>query len=181
MAMADLHISISVALSLYVLSLLFFFSNAHNHRLSVRLPLIGSLSLSAHQPNTDDVHDLLPQYGLPRGLLPDNVESYALDPSGHFSIQLTKPCYVHFDQLVYYEKEIKGKLTYGAVREVSGIQAKKLFLWLTITGMEVSKDGDGMIEFFAGALSEKLPAKQFEDVPVCRSKVADLRTKLASI
>ncbi|KAJ4824736.1 hypothetical protein Tsubulata_014991, partial [Turnera subulata] len=124
------------------------------------------LSLST----TDDVHDLLPKYGFPRGLIPNNVESYTLSPSGSFSIKLTNPCYIHFDRLVYYDTEIKGKLSFGAVTDVSGIQAKKLFLWVSVTGIEVSKDGDGSIEFFSGFLSEKLPAKQFEEIPVCKSR-----------
>ncbi|KAF5748823.1 hypothetical protein HS088_TW04G00783 [Tripterygium wilfordii] len=59
--------------------------------------------------------------------------------------------YVQFDQLVWYDKIIKGRLTYGAVHDVSGIQAKKLFLWLPVTGIEVDKDA-GMLEFYVGAL-----------------------------
>ncbi|KAF5748811.1 hypothetical protein HS088_TW04G00771 [Tripterygium wilfordii] len=128
----------------------------------------------------NDVHDLLPQYGFPRGLIPANAKSYTLeDDTGSFTIHLEAPCYVQFDQLVWYDKIIKGRLTYGAVHDVSGIQAKKLFLWLPVTGIEVDKDA-GMLEFYVGALSEKLPAKQFQEVPTCRGK-GSLRTNLASI
>ncbi|EEF31517.1 uncharacterized protein LOC8267791 [Ricinus communis] len=161
----------SLQISLYLLSLIFL-SKTHL-----------TFSLDPHRPflaqSTIDVHDLLPLYGLPRGLLPENVKSYTLSPTGSFTIQLKTPCYVHFDRLVYYDKEIKGKLSYGAVNDVSGIQAKKLFLWVSVSAIEVSKD-DGMIEFFVGPLSEKLPAAQFNDIPACKSKVA-LRTNLESI
>ncbi|KAK2999747.1 hypothetical protein RJ639_024677 [Escallonia herrerae] len=126
------------------------------------------LSLSA-VTTTSDIHDLLPTYGLPKGLLPDAVTSYSLSPDGAFTVHLSRPCYVHFDQLVYYDKTIKGKLTYGSVSDVSGIQAKKLFLWVTVTGMDLDS-GSGMIEFHVGALSQKLPAKQFETVPRCQTK-----------
>ncbi|KAJ6392699.1 hypothetical protein OIU77_022234 [Salix suchowensis] len=143
-----------LALSLYLLSL---------HILSkTRL----CLSLT-----TSDIHDLLPQYGLPRGLLPDNVESFTLPSSdGSFEVKLKTTCYVHFDDVVYYDKVIKGKMSYGSVHEVSGIQAKKLFVWLPVTGIEVSKADEGMVSFFVGPISEELPAKQFEDVPVCKRK-----------
>ncbi|KAJ0021572.1 hypothetical protein Pint_31362 [Pistacia integerrima] len=128
-----------------------------------------------------DVHDLLPLYGLPKGILPGNVKSFTLaNDTGAFSVELTSTCYVQFDQLVYYDKKIKGKLSYGAVSEVSGIQAKKLFLWLPVTGMEKVKGSD-MVRFYVGALSEDLPSQQFQDIPVCKIKACSLRTNLASI
>ncbi|KAL3609072.1 hypothetical protein D5086_000092 [Populus alba] len=146
-------------LSLYLLSLLLLSKS----RLS--LSLVSS-----------DIHDLLPQYGLPRGLLPDNVESYTLPSSdGSFEVKLKTPYYVHFDDVVYYDKVIKGKLSYGSVHDVSGIQAKKLFIWLPVTGIEVSKADDGMISFFVGPISEELPAKQFEDVPACSDLAVVIR------
>lgn len=87
---------------------------------------------------------------------------------------------MQFDQLVYYDKKVNGKLSYGSVSSVSGIQAKKLFLWVSVTGMQADKDTD-TIEFYVGALSEKLPAKQFENVPVCKSKACTTGTRPESI
>lgn len=110
------------------------------------------------------------------------MESYTLSASGSFEVKLKTSCYVHFDQVVYYGKEIKGKLSYGSVHDVSGIQAKKLFVWLSVSGIEISKDHDGMIKFFVGSFSEELPVKQFQDVPACESKVAaGLRENLESM
>ncbi|CAK7339145.1 unnamed protein product [Dovyalis caffra] len=154
--------------------------------LAISLHLLSVLLLSKTQLSlaltTSDIHDLLSQYGLPRGLLPDNVESYTLQSSdGSFEVSLKTPCYVHFDEVVYYDKEIKGKLSYGSVHDVSGIQAKKLFVWLPVTGIEVSKADAGMVKFFVGPVSEELPAQQFEDVPACKRKVGGLRTDLESM
>ncbi|KAG5566180.1 hypothetical protein RHGRI_001946 [Rhododendron griersonianum] len=130
------------------------------------------LSLST-TTTTADIHDLLPQYGFPRGLIPDAVKSYSLSSDGSFAINLDRSCYVHFDdELVYYDKVVKGKMiSYGSVSDMSGIQAKKLFLWVTVTGMTADSDA-GMIEFHVGALSEKLPAKQFESIHSCKNKGA---------
>lgn len=127
-----------------------------------------------------DVHDLLPQYGFPRGILPDNVASYSLSDDGAFEVRLRGPCYVQFDRLVYYDRKISGKLSYGSVSGVSGIQAKKLFVWLPVTGIK-SDSGSGMIEFYVGALSEKLPAAQFEAVPACKSNARDGNPGAASV
>ncbi|AET04177.1 hypothetical protein MtrunA17_Chr8g0378501 [Medicago truncatula] len=125
-----------------------------------------------------DIHDLLPDYGFPKGILPNNIASYTLSPSGYFTLHLQSPCYVRFSgQLVYYDTLVTGTLTYGSVSGVSGIQAKMLFIWLPVTGMEVDSPS-GMLQFFVGALSKKLPANQFQDVPGCSSKACkDSATK----
>ncbi|XP_020206094.1 uncharacterized protein LOC109791237 [Cajanus cajan] len=114
-----------------------------------------------------DIHDVLPEYGFPKGLLPNNAVSYTLSSDGAFTVQLQDPCYVYWeDQLVYYHTLIKGTLTYGSVSHVSGIQAQKLFLWLPVTGITLHQDS-GMLQFFVGALSQTLPAADFQDVPGC--------------
>nr|GEY52223.1 hypothetical protein CTI12_AA223780 [Tanacetum cinerariifolium] len=130
-----------------------------------------SLNLIITTTFANDIHDILPEYGLPIGILPDAVQSYTLSPTdGSFTVFLTNPCYVKFDdQTVYYDKTIKGKLTYGSVSNVSGIQAKELFVWLSVTGMEVDVGGD-MVEFHVGVLSKKLPVDMFREVPECKSK-----------
>lgn len=156
------------------LSLLFLIFLSGSHSLNV--------SHSSHLPLNliTDVHDLLPLYGLPKGLLPGNVKSYSLDKeTGSFSIELTSDCYVHFEQLVWYDKKIVGKLTYGAVKDVSGIQAKKLFLWLPVTGME-KVSGSDTIKFYVGSLSEELPAGQFAEIPDCKRKACP-RSSISSM
>ncbi|KGN66577.1 uncharacterized protein LOC101202755 [Cucumis sativus] len=118
---------------------------------------------------SSDIHDLLPLYGFPVGLLPDNVNSYTLSDDGTFEIQLQSSCYVHFSDLVYYGKNIKGKLSNRSLSDVSGIEVKKLFAWLPITGIKVTPDSKS-IEFAVGFLSEILPVSMFESIPTCRRK-----------
>uniref|UniRef100_A0A251TFF8 Uncharacterized protein n=2 Tax=Helianthus annuus TaxID=4232 RepID=A0A251TFF8_HELAN len=121
---------------------------------------------------TSDIHDILQNYGLPIGILPDAVESYTLSPTGAFTVTLSRPCYVKFDdQTVYYNNFITGTLTYGSVSGVSGIQAKQLFLWLSVTGMDLDTSSN-MIEFHVGVLSKKLPVDMFLDVPECKSQAS---------
>ena len=123
--------------------------------------------LSSFKTSTPDVHDLLPNYSLPKGLIPGNVKSYSLNSDSTFTIELTHECYVKFTDLVYYKTVLTGKLGDGKVSDVSGIEVKKLFAWLPITGIQV--DGSS-IEFQVGFLSEKLPASLFQEIPTCRNK-----------
>ncbi|KAL5976725.1 hypothetical protein ACLOJK_021058 [Asimina triloba] len=127
-----------------------------------------------HAATADPVHDILPKFGLPAGLVPDSVTGYSLSDDGEFEIQLAQPCYVKFTDLVYYDKKITGQLSYGAITNLSGIQVKKFFLWLSITGMKAVDSKD--IEFQVGFTSETLPVTQFEDVPTCKAhaSMADL-------
>uniref|UniRef100_A0A7N0VLN2 DUF538 family protein n=1 Tax=Kalanchoe fedtschenkoi TaxID=63787 RepID=A0A7N0VLN2_KALFE len=139
--------------------------------ISLRVPTTRALTSETaiqNQPG-NEIHDLLPKYGFPRGLIPNIVKSYTLTDDGDLQIFLQHPCYVQFDQLVYYDKVVKGKLKYGSVTAVSGIQIKKLFVWVTVTGMDADFDSD-MVEFHVGALSQKLPAKQFQEIPSCKNK-----------
>ena len=146
---------------------------------SLRLLLIAAVvaSLSASSASSAgglaiaDVHDLLPLYGLPKGLVPDNVKSYSLSDDGDFVIELKSTCYVHFEsRLVYYDKKIRGKISYGEVSDASGIQAKKAFIWVSVTGIVAHPSRDS-IEFKVGFLGEELPASEFEKIPVCRDKL----------
>ena len=113
-------------------------------------------------------NDVLSEYGLPKGLLPDEVTSYTfVNATGDFKIQLASSCYVWFgDHYVYFDKSISGTITYGAISNLSGIQAKKLFIWVYISSM-VARPERGMIEFHAGFISEDVPMSLFEKMPVC--------------
>ncbi|PON42963.1 hypothetical protein TorRG33x02_334720 [Trema orientale] len=82
-----------------------------------------------------DVHDLLPQYGFPRGLLPNNVKSYTLSDDGDFEVELESPCYVELYD-VYYDQMIKGHLTFGSISHLSGVLVKTLFLWFPVTHVD---------------------------------------------
>lgn len=133
--------------------------------------LSSSLNLDRPSLAADDIHDLLPLYGFPKGLLPINVKSYTLSDDGDFTVDLISRCYVHFpDQIVFYDKKIAGRLSYGSVKDVQGIQAKEVFFWVPITAME-SDPSSGTIVFSVGFVSKTLPASMFENVPSCSTKL----------
>ncbi|CAH2033481.1 unnamed protein product [Thlaspi arvense] len=138
--------------------------------LSFSYTTLSSLDLDRPSLAADDIHDLLPLYGFPKGLLPDNVKSYTVSDDGAFTVDLISSCYVNFPgQLVFYDKKISGKLSYGSAKDVQGIKAKEFFIWAPITAMD-SDPASGTIVFSVGFVSKTLPASMFDNVPSCSRK-----------
>jgi hypothetical protein len=119
-------------------------------------------------------NDVLWEYGLPKGLIPDSVTSYTfVNATGDFKIQLASSCYVWFgDHYTYFDQNISGTISYGAISNLSGIQAKKFFIWVYINSM-VARPEKGMIEFHVGFISEDVPMSLFEKVPVCSNRLGE--------
>ncbi|MQL91277.1 hypothetical protein Taro_023890 [Colocasia esculenta] len=136
--------------------------------------LLALLFVSFHlgAPSDDDpnkvAHDGLELFGLPRGLLPDNVVSYTGSrDGGPFSVELSGTCYIQFSDLAYYHKTVSGKISYGLLSDLSGIEVRKLFFWFPIVRVETG-DGDGTILFDTGLISERHFISEFQDVRECK-------------
>ncbi|XP_038901968.1 uncharacterized protein LOC120088626 [Benincasa hispida] len=125
-------------------------------------------SISAAGSVAPTVYDVLPQYGLPSGLLPDSVVNYTLSSDGQFVVNLAKPCYIHFDYLVYYHKTITGKLEYGSISDLDGIEVQKFFLWLDVKEIRVDLPPSDNIYFQVGFINKKLDIDQFKTVHSCQ-------------
>ncbi|TKY59994.1 hypothetical protein E2542_SST17089 [Spatholobus suberectus] len=120
----------------------------------------------------ESVYELLPKYGLPSGLLPDTVTDYTLGEDGQFAVVLAKACYVQFDYLVYYESKITGKLSYGSITNLKGIQVQRFFLWLNIDEIRVDLPPSDSIYFQVGIINKKLDVDQFKTVHSCRKSLS---------
>ncbi|KAI4386294.1 hypothetical protein MLD38_004238 [Melastoma candidum] len=133
------------------------------------------LFLSSGALSSRTVYELLPKYGLPPGLLPSSVVSYNLsssDDEGLFVVRLSGPCYIQFDYLVYYDEEITGKLRYGSITELKGIQVQRFFFWLDVDEIRVDLPPADCIYFQVGLINKKLDVDQFRTVHSCREKGA---------
>ncbi|CAL1373174.1 unnamed protein product [Linum trigynum] len=147
--------------------------------------LVLTLSISTIQALSSDdrgaplpsVYEVLPKYGLPSGLLPDSVVSYTLDDDGNFAVSLAKPCYIQFDYLVYYAEKITGKLSYGSITNLEGIQVQKFFIWLDVDEIKVDLPPADSIYFHVGFINKKLDVDQFETVHSCRDGVSGASCK----
>ncbi|XP_061355488.1 uncharacterized protein LOC133300017 [Gastrolobium bilobum] len=119
----------------------------------------------------ESVYELLPKYGLPSGLLPDTVTDYTLSEDGQFAVVLEKPCYVKFDYEVYYATTITGKLSYGSITNLKGIQVQRLFLWFNVDEIKVDLPPSNNIYFQVGIINKRLNVDQFKTVHSCRKSL----------
>ncbi|CAN8252388.1 unnamed protein product [Cochlearia groenlandica] len=146
-----------MALYRFFISILIFFFFTTSHSLS--------------EPDPDPistVYELLPKYGLPSGLLPDSVTNFTLSDDGRFVVHLPKPCYIEFDYLVYYDKTISGRISYGAITELKGIQVKRVFVWFDVDEIKVDLPPTDSIYFKVGFINKKLGIDQFKTVHSCK-------------
>ncbi|KAK4258229.1 hypothetical protein QN277_007701 [Acacia crassicarpa] len=133
--------------------------------------IIPSLSLSHRDESNQTVYEILRTFGLPSGLLPDSVADYSFSSDGHFVVHLEKPCYVEFDYLVYYDTTITGKLSYGSITDLNGIQVRRFFLWLGVDEIRVDLPPSESIYFQVGFINKKLAIDQFKTIHSCRDSV----------
>ncbi|XP_058731691.1 uncharacterized protein LOC131603410 [Vicia villosa] len=119
----------------------------------------------------ETVYDLLPKYGLPSGLLPNSVTDYTLSDDGRFVVYLDRTCYIQFDYLVYYEKKITGKLSYGSISDLKGIQVQRLFIWFNVDEIRVDLPPSDSIYFQVGIINKRLSLNQFKTVRSCRNSL----------
>lgn len=149
--------------------------------LLVLLTLYVCFCVSADPSTPPSVYDILPEFGLPSGLLPDSVVSYTLGEDGAFEVQLAKPCYVQFDYLVYYEEKISGKLSVGSITNLKGIQVKRFLFWFDVDEIKVDLPPTDSIYFTVGIINKELDISQFETVHSCRDKVTSCRESLRNV
>ncbi|XP_042466684.1 uncharacterized protein LOC122049357 [Zingiber officinale] len=134
--------------------------------LSILIPLFSSFSFSF---STGSIGDLLQEHGLPAGLLPKAVESFAHDPSsGLLEVLIGRPCYAWYeDGLSFFDREVRGNLSYGALQGVVGWSQEELFLWLPVKEIVIADSDSGVILFDIGVAHKRLPVSSFEDPPDC--------------
>ncbi|WOL07787.1 hypothetical protein Cni_G16536 [Canna indica] len=87
-------------------------TNDDNAKQSLILGLCGS---------ADGVHDILKEYGLPKGLLPHSKHHSFSDGNGELVVELKAPCYAQSSDIIYYDRIITGKLSYGIISDISSI------------------------------------------------------------
>ncbi|KAH9543808.1 hypothetical protein CY35_13G084500 [Sphagnum magellanicum] len=130
------------------------------------LLLLGAASAAV--PDINAIYDALRKHGLPIGLVPQSIVDYHLSENGKFTLELADPCYAKFqEQQVFYEKTITGELASGAVKSLTGIQAKQWIFWVSITGMHVDPESPAYIYFEAGQVSKKLSVALFDAPLTC--------------
>ncbi|CAF2136751.1 unnamed protein product, partial [Brassica napus] len=137
------------------------------HRFSFSTLFLFSLTTTTLSLSLSTVYDLLPKYGLPSGLLPDSVTNFTLSDDGRFVVCLARSCEIEFDYRVRYEKTVSGRISYGSITELEGIQVKRLFIWLDVDEIKVDLPPTDSIYFKVGFINKKLGIDQFRTVHSC--------------
>lgn len=134
------------------------------------LSLPESLSLSS------SIHDLLRSQGLPAGLLPKEVKSYALSQNGLLEVFLDGPCLTKYENRVLFESVVRANLSYGSLIGVQGLTQEELFLWLPVKDIIVDDPKSGLILFDIGVAHKQLALSLFEDPPSCKAQPKGILT-----
>ncbi|CAA7056164.1 unnamed protein product [Microthlaspi erraticum] len=111
-------------------------------------------------------YEVLQKNRLPRGILPEGIVDYDLNPkTGFFKVYFNNTCQFPVDAFkVKYEPTVSGFIRNGRVTRLIGVSVKVVYVWLNIG--EVSREGDEL-EFYVGAASEEFPVHRFENSPQC--------------
>ncbi|XP_016567976.2 uncharacterized protein At5g01610 [Capsicum annuum] len=112
-------------------------------------------------------YEELKRYDFPIGILPKGVKDYKLNAkTGEFSAYLNSTCSFKLvnSYLLNYKPVIKGVISKGRLRKLSGVSVKVVLLWLNI--VEVKRKGNNL-EFSVGLTSAIFPIENFEECPQC--------------
>ncbi|KAG6468444.1 hypothetical protein ZIOFF_073129 [Zingiber officinale] len=94
---------------------------------------------SASPSNSSTVYDILQEYNLPPGILPDTVKSFSVASNGYFVIDLYGECYVDFEYVVYYASRVSGFLGYDSVSNLEGVQIWSYLIWYGVSYIKHAK------------------------------------------
>ncbi|MCD7460964.1 hypothetical protein HAX54_044914 [Datura stramonium] len=112
-------------------------------------------------------YEELQRYDFPVGILPKGVKDYELKTkTGEFSAYLNSTCSFRLENSyqLNYKPVIKGVISKGRLRKLSGVSVKVLLLWFNI--VEVNRKGNNL-EFSVGLASANFPIENFEECPQC--------------
>eukprot|EP01018_Ginkgo_biloba_P011535 Gb_40131 [translate_table: standard] len=133
----------------------------------------------AAEKEQETIYDVLKKNGLPVGLLPKGVKSYTLQEDGQLEVYLEKPCFTKFENQVYFERMIRGNLSYGQLAGVAGLEQQELFLWFPVKGIRVDIPNSGFIYFDVGVVYKQFSLSLFESPPDCKVNTNEEEPPLA--
>ncbi|GMH20445.1 hypothetical protein Nepgr_022286 [Nepenthes gracilis] len=124
------------------------------------------LSASVATATTLSAYEVLEEYDLPIGLLPNGVLGYELNSTtGAFTVYLNGTCTFSISSYeLKYKKKITGVISTDNLKSLEGIYVKVWWFWLRI--QKVVRDGDEL-EFSIGVASADFPVSDFEECPTC--------------
>ncbi|KAG6475826.1 hypothetical protein ZIOFF_065055 [Zingiber officinale] len=111
---------------------------------------------SASLSNSSIVYDILQEYNLPPGILPDTVKSFSVASNGYFVIDLYGECYVDFKYVIYYGPRVSGFLGYVSVSNLEGVQIRSYLIWYGVSYIKVGLPYSDFVYIQFGWVTRKI-------------------------
>ncbi|CAN6163867.1 unnamed protein product [Urochloa humidicola] len=118
---------------------------------------------------TGTAYDILVKNNLPRGLLPNGVQSYTLNPDGKFVVTLSGQC--EFPISVggqsfkfRFDSTVGGVIKAGSIHEVYGVRVQIKFGFLGLR--QVDRAGD-QLTLQVQQFTQSFPVSAFSASPSC--------------
>ncbi|CAL5018643.1 unnamed protein product [Urochloa decumbens] len=114
-------------------------------------------------------YDVLEQNNLPRGLLPQGVQSYVLHAGGALEVTLPGECSFFVSVAgkrfqFRYASRVSGVIKSGSISSVSGVRVQAAFAWLGIS--QVQRAGD-QLNIQLEKSTQSFPVSAFAQSPSC--------------
>uniref|UniRef100_A0A0A9H1C3 Uncharacterized protein n=1 Tax=Arundo donax TaxID=35708 RepID=A0A0A9H1C3_ARUDO len=142
---------------------------ATNRHLFLLLVFLAAAGTASAASGNSTAYEMLELYDFPRGILPEGVQRYELQPDGSFEVFLSSGSGCEFlvagRYMLRYDRCIAGTARAGSIQALEGVSVKVLFVWLGIT--EVDRAGD-QLSFLVGQLAASFPLSNFAESPRCR-------------
>ncbi|AEE74545.1 hypothetical protein ISN45_At03g007410 [Arabidopsis thaliana x Arabidopsis arenosa] len=130
--------------------------------------LAAGISISAVIAENESIDEILLANGLPLGLFPKGVKGFTVNgETGRFSVYLNQSCQAKYETELHYDEIVSGTIGYAQIRDLSGISAQELFLWLQVKGIRVDVPSSGLIFFDVGVLRKQYSLSLFETPRDC--------------
>ncbi|CAN6270831.1 unnamed protein product [Urochloa humidicola] len=115
------------------------------------------------------VYDVLEKNNLPRGLLPQGVQSYVLHPGGALDVTLPGECNFFVSVAgkrfqFRYANRVSGVIKSGSISNVSGVRVQAAFAWLGLS--QVQRAGD-QLNIQLEKSTQSFPVSDFQQSPSC--------------
>ncbi|KAJ6434514.1 hypothetical protein OIU84_018099 [Salix udensis] len=135
--------------------------------LSQSLPSSSLLQETNFIDQNRTAYEILGDYDLPKGLLPQGVVGYSLDTTtGKFSAIWNGTCSFSLEgsYKLSYKSTINGYISKGRLSRLEGVSVKLFFIWVDI--IDVKRNGDDL-EFSVGIAGADFSVDNFEVCPQC--------------
>ncbi|KAL5204412.1 hypothetical protein ABZP36_009283 [Zizania latifolia] len=131
---------------------------------------MGGNSSTEAAPAATTAYDVLEKNNLPRGILPQGVQSYVLRPDGSMEVTLPGECNFFVDlgggnrYKLRYGATVGGIVQAGSIREAYGVRMQVEYAWLGFNGVRRYAD---QLELQVQEFRQSFPVGNFAVSPRC--------------